>query len=118
MIMPEKHICHQEEQLIGQSRAIERLNAELKYKKERLDEIKEDNKRMEEKIDNLSKDITTFIQLSDKKDNELNTRLTTIETRLETQEQLTSDTRSDANLKIGALGVILVIVQLYFNFLR
>ena len=33
-------ICIHEEQFIGQSRAIERISSELNYKKERLDELK------------------------------------------------------------------------------
>ena len=52
-----QHDCIHQEQIEGQSRKIERLDAEMHYKKERLDELKEDNKRMEDKLDNLSNDI-------------------------------------------------------------
>lgn len=106
------HNCLHEEQIMGQSRAIERLGAELDYKKERLDDLKADNKRMEEKIDGLSKDITDFIQQSDKKDSQLDNRLTSIETRLDTQERLTTNNRSDANVKISLMGVVVAIVAI------
>ena len=55
------HECLHEEQIMGQSRTIERLDAELSYKKQRLDEIKEDNRRMEEKIDDIKEDLNELI---------------------------------------------------------
>ena len=85
--MTPPHECLHEEQILGQSRKIERLGAELEYKKERLDELKEDNKRMESKLDDLSKDINNFINTSDTKDTKLDLRLTKIETRMEEQEK-------------------------------
>lgn len=85
--MTPPHECLHEEQILGQSRKIERLGAELEYKKERLDELKEDNKRMESKLDDLSKDINNFINTSDAKDTKLDLRLTKIETRMEEQEK-------------------------------
>ena len=73
MVMTE-HTCLHEEQLNGQSRAIERLSAELDYKKERLDDLKEDNRRMEEKIDNLNRVMTDFVGTSNAKDSKLEVR--------------------------------------------
>ena len=78
MVMTE-HTCLHEEQLNGQSRAIERLSAELDYKKERLDDLKEDNRRMEEKIDNLNRVMTDFVGTSNAKDSKLEVRLAAIE---------------------------------------
>ena len=47
--MVAEHACLHEEQLQGQSRAIERMNAELSYKKERLDDLKEERSRLQER---------------------------------------------------------------------
>lgn len=116
MKMTAEYTCIHEDQIQGQSRAIERLNAELSYKKERLDEIKEDNKRMEEKIDDIKDCVNEIILTSKTDDDKLNNRLIAIETRLDTQEQLSKDNRDDANLKIAIVGVVLVLIQIYFNY--
>ena len=55
------HSCLHEEQFLGQSRAIEKLNAEMTYKKEKLDDLKEDNRRMEEKIDKLTESVNDLV---------------------------------------------------------
>lgn len=120
--MSEPHSCLHEEQIMGQSRAIERLGAELEFKKEKLDDLKADNGRMESKIDKLTETIdekfNDLSEKSDEKDSELNDRLTKIETRLDTQEDNAKKNRDSANLKIAVLGIVLVIIQIYFNFLR
>ena len=74
-----EHTCIHEEQLQEQSVTIGKLSAEMTYKREKLDDLKEDNRRMEKKIDDLSKDISDFISQSDSKDSALNERLKTIE---------------------------------------
>ena len=49
--MVEEHVCLHEKQLQEQSVTIGKLDAEMAYKKEKLDDLKEDNRRMEKKID-------------------------------------------------------------------
>lgn len=112
------HICIKEEQLQGQSRTIERLDAELAYKKERLDDLKEDNRRMEKKLDTLSKDISEFISQSDSKDYALNERLIRIETRQEVQDEATKKNRDDFKLWLSIVAIIFAILTFYFNFMR
>jgi uncharacterized coiled-coil protein SlyX len=118
MVMTE-HSCLHEEQIIGQSRAIERLDAELTYKKERLDDLKEDNRRMEKKIDTMNSSLNKFINKSDTKDSELNTRLTIIETRLDEQDKTIKANEQqsrDKYMKLaGIVGVIGLIVA-FMNF--
>lgn len=118
MVMVE-HNCLHEDQLMGQSRAIERLNAELDYKKERLDELKESNKRMEDKIDNMNEKLGDFITKSDSKDYQLDNRLIKIETRLDEQEKATKkvhdfqkENREKTNLKIAIVGVVVAIIAI------
>lgn len=112
------YVCIRDEQIQGQSRAIERLDAELNYKKERLDELKEANRRMESKIDGLSKDISDFISESDSKDSALNERLIKIETRQEVQDEATKKNRDDFKLWLSILTIVFTVLTFYFNFMR
>ena len=75
------HDCIHEDKILGQSRAIERITAELTYKKERLYELKEDNQRMETKIDDIKDCINQLIVKSNSNDSALEARLLAIETK-------------------------------------
>lgn len=118
MMVAAEHNCLHEEQILNQSRKIERLDAELVYKKERLDELKEDNRRMERKIDKLSEDVTDFISASDTKDNELNNRLIKIETKQQVQDEMTKKNRDDFKLWLAIITVVFGAITIYNNFLR
>lgn len=118
MMVVAEHNCLHEEQILNQSRKIERLDAELVYKKERLDELKEDNRRMERKIDKLSEDVTDFISASDTKDNELNNRLIKIETKQQVQDEMTKKNRDDFKLWLAIITVVFGAITIYNNFLR
>lgn len=119
--MTNEHNCLHEEQLIGQSRAIERLSAELDYKKERLDDLKEDNKRMESKIDKLNSNFDNFMRESDAFDNELKTRIATVETEQknmkETMENNKKDSDARANKIIAIVGICLTVFGLVLKFI-
>lgn len=114
--MTELHECLHEEQIQDQSITIGKLSAEMTYKKEKLEDLKEDNRRMESKIDDIKKDINALMIKSKSDDDKLDNRLTAIETRLDTQEKATKDNRDNTNLKIGIVGVILVVIQIVSNF--
>ena len=94
------HDCIHEDKILGQSRAIERITAELNYKKERLDELKEDNQRMETKIDDIKDCINQLIVKSNANDSVLETRLIAIETKQEDLEQKVDDIKKDLEKKI------------------
>ena len=108
------HDCIHEDHFIGQSRAIERLDAELAYKKQRLDELKEDNKRMEKKIDDI-KDCVNEIILASKRDdgilkdiiNEQNNRITALETTNNTLKWVIGVGFTGAGLGISSLALLL-----------
>ena len=118
MMMPNEHSCLHEEQIMGQSRAIERLGAEMNYKRERLDDLKQDNRRMEKKIDDIGTNLNKIIQQSDSKDGALNERLVRIETRQDEQEKATKNNRDEANKKIALGGLILAALMLILTFFR
>lgn len=118
MTMVAEYSCIHEEQIQGQSRAIERLDAEMSYKKEKLDGLKEDNRRMEEKIDGLRTDISNFISESDSKDSALNERLIKIETRQQVQDEATKKNRDDFKLWLAIVTLVFGGLTFYFNFMR
>ena len=112
-----QHICIHEDQFIGQSRAIERLDAELNYKKERLDELKEDNKRMEKKLDEIKKCVNEIILASKRDDDRLkdiinnqNNRLTALETTNRTLKWI-------IGLSVSVLGVCIAGIALVLTHL-
>lgn len=110
--------CLHEEQILGQSRAIERLNAELEYKKEKLDGLREDNRRMEEKIDEIKECVNELILKSKSDDDKLERRLVAIETQQKVIKEVTDKNRADNNLKLVAVTVVLALLTFYFNFIK
>ena len=94
------HDCIHEDKILGQSRAIERITAELTYKKERLDELKEDNQRMETKIDDIKDCINQLIVKSNSNDSALEARLLAIETKQADLEKKVDEIKKDLEKKI------------------
>lgn len=113
-----EHTCIHEEQIQEQSVTIGKLSAEMAYKKEKLDSLKEDNRRMEDKIDALSKNINDFINESDSKDFALNERLVKIETRQQVQDDATKKNRDDFKLWLAIITLIFGALTFYFNFMK
>ena len=116
--MSNDHTCLHEEQIQNQSRIIERLGAELDYKKEKLDEIKENNRRMEEKIDKMNENLNDFINTSDSKDTKLDLRLTKIETRQEVLDKAQKDNRDDTKLWLTIISIVFGAITIYFNYFQ
>ena len=115
------HECLHEEQILGQSRQIEKLSAEMNYKREKLDDLKEDNRRMEEKIDEI-KDCLNKIEVKSKTDDDkLERRLVAIETEQKVIKEVADQNRADTNLKLaiitivfGAISLIIGAISVYF----
>lgn len=122
----EHSACLHEEQLQGQSRAIERIDAELGYKKERLDELKEDNRRMEEKLDDIKDCLNKMQVASNKNDSELEVRLKAVETKIDDLEQKVDNNKDDidkrtnqAYVKIGLIfTAITIIISVLPHFIK
>ena len=118
MAEPTPQTCYHEELIQSQARRMERIEAELSYKREKLDVLKEDNRRMEEKIDNLQDCMNKLMLKSTSDDDKIQNEITAIKTRLDTQEKATRDNRDDTNLKLAVLGIILVIIDLVLRYLH
>lgn len=119
------HECLHEEKILGQSRAIERLDTELRYKKEKLDDLKTDNRRMEDKIDKLTESVNDLVLQSKTDDDKLELRLKAIETEQKVIKEMTENNRADTNLKFtrisiifGAISIFVLLVQFYTNYVR
>ena len=113
-----EYTCIHEEQIQGQSRAIERLDAELSYKKEKLDDIKIDNRRMEEKIDDIKECVNELILKSKTDDEVLDKRILALETRQQVQDDLIEKNRAENNLKLYVVIVVFAVLTFYFNFIH
>ena len=113
-----EHTCLHEDQLQGQSRAIERLGAEMDYKKEKLDDLKESNRRMEEKIDDIKDCVNELIVKSKTDDDMLDKRLIAIETRQDVLDQASDKNRADFNTKLSIITLVFLALTFYFNFIK
>ena len=121
----ESHTCLHEEQILNQSKTIERLDAELYYKKERLDDLKEDNRRMEEKLDEIKDCMNKIVTKSKSDDAELDKRLTAIETEQKVIKEVQDKNRADTNLKLyvivvifTVISVVIGLVSFYLSYIR
>ena len=120
------YICIKEEQLQKQSRKIERMDAELSYKKERLDELKKDNERMETKIDDIRDCLNKMQVASNKNDSDLEARLVAIETKQKDLEEKVDNNKTDIEkrtnqsyVKIGLLfSAITIIISIASHLLH
>lgn len=128
----ENHECLHEDMLLGQSRKIERLDAELDYKKERLDELKEDTRRMERKIedvgksvDDMNESIHQFILESNEADSDIKNRVTALEQQNKDLIKQIEDTKTESNVRVNRLLVIFglgltgitIILDIVFHYL-
>ena len=121
--MTDKHTCLHEEQFLGQSRAIEKLTAEMNYKKEKLDDLKEDNRRMEEKIDDIKECINELVVKSKTDDDKLEKRFVAMETaldkrlvKIETEQTVLKErekkNRENTNLKLTIITIVFAAISL------
>lgn len=116
--MAANHECIHEEQIYGQSRKLAELEAKNESKKERITEIKSELKDMDKKIDNIDNNVNKLILHSETNDAQLETRLESIETRLDLYESFMKESKEDTNkrttqqiaiiaLLISGIGIIL-----------
>jgi len=88
ILVTSNHDCLHEEQIQGYSQKIAELEAHAEFKEQRINELIKDNKRIEGKIDNLTDTVNKVMLNSIRDDNNLNNRVTTLETKTDTQEKI------------------------------
>ena len=82
------HECLHETQITDQSQKIAELEARADYKDKRIDELKQDMHEIKQSIDNLTKTVNNSIVNSIKDDKDLDNRVTSLETKIKTQEDI------------------------------
>ena len=78
------HDCQHETQIQGQSRKITELEARADFKDQRIEQIIQDQRRMEDKIDTLTENVNQLMLKTITDDNNLNQRVTTLEASQDT----------------------------------
>ena len=112
MAANETYTCLHEDQIQGQSRKIERLEARADFKEKRLDELNDKIDKMDGKLDTIVDTVNDFILQSSQQDNQLEIRLTKVETDMENQK-LESQRRT-VWIGIG-LTIITILINVYFH---
>ena len=117
-----------EEQINENAKKIAELEAKNGFKAQRINELIEDNKRIESKIDNLTDTVNKVMLNSIKDDNNLNQRVTTLETTIKTQEDTIKqfeekqrkqrdEDRQKANLRLAYIGIGLTILTIVLSYI-
>ena len=112
MAANESYTCLHEDQIQGQSRKIERLEARADFKEKRLDELNEKIDKMDGKLDTIVDTVNDFILQSSQQDNQLEIRLTKVETDMENQKM--ESQRRTVWIGIG-LTIITILINVYFH---
>lgn len=110
--------CMHEELLQNHSLQIKTLETELNYKREKLDVLKADNKRMEDKIDEIKETVNKIVLASKTDDDRLDKRLTAIETKQELQDKTTKENQEKVKLWIAIITFIFMALTFYFNYIH
>lgn len=112
MAANESYTCLHEDQIQGQSRKIERLEARADFKEKRLDELNDKIDKMDGKLDTIVDTVNDFILQSSQQDNQLEIRLTKVETDMENQKM--ESQRRTVWIGIG-LTIITILINVYFH---
>ena len=120
--------CLHEEQIQDYSKKIAELEAHAEFKDQRISELIKDNKRIESKIDNLTDTVNKVMLNSIKDDNNLNNRVTTLETKTDTQEKIIAqyeekarkereEERQKTNTYLAYIGTAIGVLSFIFAYL-
>ena len=116
-----KYKCIHEELIQDHSLKITGIEKELNYKKEKLDDLKEQNEKMQNTLEEIRKDINKIMLKSKDGDTELNQRIIKLENENQTLQQeineikTTQEKNTDRQytkiaLLISAIAIIVSII--------
>lgn len=123
--MVPEHNCLHEGLIQDSSRKISELETKHEFKEKAINELKEDNRRIEAKIDNLTDTVNKVMLNSIKDDKDIANRVTNLETKIETQETVLKhykeesdrerkNEREKTNQYIAAVAVVIAILSFIF----
>ena len=101
------HDCDNEELIQEHSLRLTELATEVHFKKEKIDQIIQDQKKMSEKMDTLIETVNNMQMKSIMGDNDLKNRVTSIESELSTVRWMLGITLTVLGLTVSALAFIL-----------
>ena len=121
-------LCLQHEEQIQEiARKTAELEAKNGFKAQRINELIEDNRRIESKIDKLTADINSVVVSSIQEDNGLKEEVTKLKTQIEAQDkyleklekkqkQQRDDDRAKTNQYLTVIGIGLGVLYFVLNF--
>ena len=127
MAVSETPCVQHEEQIQENAKKIAELEAKNGFKAQRINELIEDNKRIESKIDNLTESVNKSILASVQGDSDLKERVLSLETKLDTQEKLLKqneekqrkqrdEDRAKTTQYMGVIGTVIGILSFIFAY--
>ena len=116
-----KYKCIHEELIQNHSLEITEIQSELNYKKEKLDDLKKQNEKMQDTLEEIKEDINKIMLKSKDGDTELNQRIIKLENENQTLQQeineikTTQEKNTDRQytkiaLLISAIAIIVSII--------
>ena len=116
-----KYQCIHEELIQSHSIDITEIQSELNYKKEKLDDLKKQNEKMQDTLEEIKENINTIMLKSKDGDTELNQRIIKLENQNQTlqqeineikntQEKNTDRQYTKIALLISAIAIIVSII--------
>ena len=110
-----EYVCIHEDQIQDHSVQIKGLETRADFKDKRIDELNNKMDKMEEKLDDISKNVNQLILQSSQQDNQLEIRLTKIETDMANQKQEAE--RKTVWIGIG-LTILTILINIYFQMIH
>ena len=126
-MMNAEYNCMHEELLQDHSLHIKELEAKNGFKDQRINELIEDNRRIESKIDKLTENVNNIVVNSIKDDKDLKEDITKLKSKVEAQEknfenfekkqkEQRDDDRAKTNQYLTAIGIGLGVLYFVLNF--
>lgn len=116
------HICIKDNTIQNISRKTAELEARADYKDKRIDEMNHNMELMNNKLDQVLNSFNDLKLESKGDDANLELRLKTIETKLETQEETTRENHNRLTLILSVVAVgltiITILINVYFNLMH
>ena len=109
------HTCIKEDQLQDHSVQIKGLETRADFKDKRIDELNTKMDKMEEKLDELNANVNKLVLQSSQQDNQLEIRLTKVETDMENQKLEAQ--RRTVWIGIG-LTILTILINIYFQMIH
>ena len=114
-----QHECIHEELLQDHSLAIQELTTRSEFKEQSIMELKDELKSMNAKIDDINNNVNKLILNSESNDNEITTRIETIETKIKLYEEFFHEVKNDKNksnnMQIALFALIVSVIALIAN---